>query len=55
MDELEGLRIKDRAAKLAKAKGRMVVHGAALKNPDLQKVLLSGRRARTKALKKKLR
>lgn len=55
MDEIEGLRIKDRAAKLAKAKGRMVVHGAALKNPDMQKVLLSGRRARKGPKPKKIR
>lgn len=41
-------RIKDRSEKLRKERHRMPVHGAALKNPDLQRVLLSGRRRRQK-------
>jgi hypothetical protein len=41
-------RIKDRSEKLRKERLRMPVHGASLKNPDLQRVLLSGRRRRAK-------
>lgn len=41
-------RIKDRSEKLRKERQRMPVHGAALKDPDLQRVLLSGRRKRQK-------
>lgn len=39
-------RVKDRNAKLARRKSRMVMHGAAMRNPDMQRVLLSGRRKR---------
>jgi len=44
----EAHRIKDRSEKLRKERMRMPVHGASLKDPDLQRVLLSGRRKRTK-------
>lgn len=40
------VRIKDRSAKVARRKSRMVLHGAALRNPDIQRALLSGRRKR---------
>ena len=39
-------RIKDRSEKLRKERQRMPVHGAGLKDPDIQRVLLSGRRKR---------
>ncbi len=48
MKTFEGLTVKDRFDKLSKKRSRMVVHGFSLKNPDMQRVLLSGRRKREK-------
>jgi hypothetical protein len=42
------MKIHDRSDKVRRRKARMPVNGRAMKNPDVLKALLSGRRKKTK-------
>jgi hypothetical protein len=47
------VKIHDRSDKVRRRKTRMPVSGRAMKNPEMLKALLSGRRKKTKTTKKR--
>jgi len=47
------VKFHDRSDKVRRRKARMPVNGRAMKNPEMLRALLSGRRKKTKKTKKK--